>query len=710
MSRTPPQPPPTFTSDPSTIIPAIQKLIATSTLAHKTLINAVNPLTATPGNTLLPLIHAENALLSESTRLIFHDAVSPNKPVRDAAAKARSLLRAHQLELSADDSIFQLLEAVHASSAAELDPESRNFLDKRRKESVKNGLRIPEGPDRERFRQIQERLAHLASEFSQNMAEDTAAVWFTPSELEGFPADDLARLEHGAAGTENEDKVKVEMPRDLGKIMQDVANASSRRRARAAYDSRCPSNVAVFDEAIRLRDEAAHLLGYANHAALSTEDKMARTPERASSFLDSLRHQLAAGGRAEAAAFLALKKQYVESRGEEFDGRLFTWDVPFYSSMLLRTEHAVDHAAVAEYFPLSTSVDGMLRIFERLFGLEFHEVSGNDKDALSPTGRGEDIIWHPDVQLFSAWDSSSSGGAFLGYLYLDLHHREGKHNNPANFSIVPGFTQDGTKHYPSTALVCGFPPPTPTKPTLLRHPDLVLLLHELGHGIHDLVSRMRAARFHGPMGTVVDFGEAPSQVLENWCWRPDTLRELGRHYSYLSEDYRKAFADSAGGKQQPPETIPDDVVDSLLRAKHVGQALGTLHQVFIGVFDMAVHSRVEGVDFTELWNRLRREIVPTDDPFVLGEGDHWGHSYTNIGHLMSEYDAGYYSYLFSKVYAQDIFATVFAADPMSAEAGRRYRYGVLEKGGSQPEMTTLTEFLGREARMEPFYQDLGLSK
>jgi metallopeptidase MepB len=63
----------------------------------------------------------------------------------------------------------------------------------------------------------------------------------------------------------------------------------------------------------------------------------------------------------------------------------------------------------------------------------------------------------------------------------------------------------------------------------------------------------------------------------------------------------------------------------------------------------------------------------------------------------------------SQVYSADMFYTVFKDDPMNPAAGRRYRYGVLEKGGSQDEMKTLTDFLGREPKTDAFYKELGLA-
>ncbi|KXH47816.1 metallopeptidase MepB [Colletotrichum salicis] len=689
-SRNPPQPPPLFTATPSQILTTIRTLITNHHSAQSSITSKVLPPDATYGNTLLPLAHAENALYATSSLLLFHNAVSPDAATRDASSQARSLLHDAELESATNEALFTLVDAVYndAAETRYLNPEARNYLHKKHKEFVKNGLRIAAGPNRDRFRTIRAEIETLTAEFAKNLAKADVSLYFTPRELDGFRPDALARLEAGDdSDPEKAGKLRIKIPLHLSQLLRTAHRPNTRRRARIAYDTRCAVNVPIFRRVVLLRHEAARLLGYPDHATLATEDKMAGSPAHVTSFLSSLREKLLQGGRDEKEHLLKLKRRDVEDeRGEIYDGKLYTWDTAYYTNLLLREGYAVDHELIAEYFPLEQTVEGMLGIFERLFGMEFCEIVGKEaRDALSSSGNGEDIVWHEDVRLFSAWDSAGEGGEFLGYLYLDLYHRDGKYGNPANFSLVPGFTNpDQTRTYSSTALLCSFPPPSPSpsssspSPTLLRHTDVVTLFHELGHAIHDLVSRTLFARFHGPMGTVVDFGEAPSQMLENWCWNAEQLRGLGRHYSYLSEGCLKDWREkqvargvlgkdgAGGGITQPPERIPETIVEGLVAAKHVGQGLGTLQQLFIGVFDMAVHQlpastitqeertataaadAVEeeaAVDFTTLWNSLRREIVPTDDPPILtGDDANWGHGYTNIGHLMNEYDAGFYGY------------------------------------------------------------------
>jgi metallopeptidase MepB len=300
--------------------------------------------------------------------------------------------------------------------------------------------------------------------------------------------------------------------------------------------------------------------------------------------------------------------------------------------------------------------------------------------------------------------------------------RATRRQNKANHCpSLQGFIDaQGNRRYPATALVCNFTKPTAKKPSLLKHDEVVTLFHELGHGIHDLVSKTIYSRFHGT-NTVRDFVEAPSQMLENWCWTPSQLRALSHHYSTLSPEYLAGWQEAnqarSGGKTAtapPSERIPDDVINNLIRTKHVNDALFNLRQLHFGIFDMTVHEPASHADITAVpisatYNRLRQEITQMDGPEALGASDDWGHGEATFGHLIGGYDAGYYGYLSSQVYSTDMFYTVFKDDPMNKEHGRRYRYTVLEKGGSQDEMTTLTQFLGREPRTDAFYQELGLA-
>jgi len=364
-------------------------------------------------------------------------------------------------------------------------------------------------------------------------------------------------------------------------------------------------NAPLFKEALVLRDEAARLLGYPNHAAFRIEDKMAKTPETVDQFLGDLRERLKAGGQKEIAHLLELKKADTQERGVPFDNNYYLWDHRFYDRMMLEKEFSVDENKIAEYFPLQSTVRKMLGIFEQLFGFKFIELGPEERTRISPTGKGDDIVWHEDVIVFSVWNDESEGDGFVGYLYLDLHPRQGKYGHAANFNMQPGYQMpNGTRRYPATALVCNFSKPTPTKPSLLKHDEVVTLFHELGHGIHDLAGKCRYSRFHGT-STVRDFVEAPSQMLENWCWTPKQLIGLSSHYK----------------TEQP---IPDELVHKIIASKHVNDALFNLRQLHFGIFDMTVHTPeshevIEKMDVSDAYNRLRVEIAGMKGPEAQGE-------------------------------------------------------------------------------------------
>jgi metallopeptidase MepB len=421
---------------------------------------------------------------------------------------------------------------------------------------------------------------------------------------------------------------------------------------------------------------------------------------------------LTPGGKKEIEHLMEIKTNYLKSTGMEAsnDGNYYLWDSRFYQRMMVEKEYSIDEQKIAEYFPLQSTVEGMLDIFQKLFGFVFIELDAAARASISgtflislkcdsiwwytETTKGDDISWHEDVKIFSVWDDDGEGGGFVGYLYLDLHPRPGKYGHAANFSLQPGYLYpNGTRRYPATALVCNFSKPTATKPSLLKHDEVVTLFHELGHGIHDLAGRTKYSRFHGT-SVVRDFVEAPSQMLENWCWTKEQLKTLSKHY-------------------ETSEPIPDELVDLQISAKHVNDALFNLRQLHFGIFDMTVHSpkthaEAEAFELSKLYNDLRFQISGIKGPESLGLASDWGNGQATFGHLVGGYDAGYYGYLSSQVYSTDMFYSVFKKDPMNQKEGRRYRHMVLEKGGSQEEMKTLEEFLGRKPSTMAFYKDLGL--
>ncbi len=587
---------------------------------------------------------------TEAHIIAFYQAVSTELALRDASSEAEKRLDEFSIESVMREDVFRLFDAVLKRGEA-LDPESQRLLEKDHKSYIRNGLGVPAGPKRDRFKEIKKLLSDIGIKFQKTLNEENSGLWFTPEELDGVPEDIVNNFKKGEGENAGKVRMTFKYP-DMFPTLKYAKSEEVRRRVFEQSENRCNSNVPLFFKAIVLRDEAARILGYNNHAEFRIEDKMAKSPKMVDDFLDDLRIRLTPGAVTELNKLKDLKEQDLKSRGREheYDGRYYLWDHRFYDRLMREQDYQLDQEKVAEYFPLHTTIEGMLHIFEELFGLVFVEIIDADRDRISETGNGKEVVWHEDVQLFSVWNDESEGDGFVGYLYLDLFPRDGKYPHAANFNLQPGYTdENGKRRYPATALVCNFSKPTPKKPSLLRHEDVVTLFHELGHGIHDLVSITTYSRFHGT-STVRDFVEAPSQMLENWCWAPSQLKSLSRHYSYVSPEFHTAYVEGTGSDERPPETIPDDLINSIIKTKHVNEALFTLRQLHFGIFDMTVHEpksheAVEKLHVSELFNQLRHDISKLDGPEALGAGWDWGHGEATFGHLIGGYDAGYYGYL-----------------------------------------------------------------
>lgn len=433
--RKPPQAPPTFTATTKSIVDDAKRLIERSRSLQDQIVTTVQPDTVTFANALLRLAQDENHLALETHILGFYQAVSTDPALRNASSEAEKLLNDFSIESAMREDLFSLIEATLKKNEP-LDPESRWLLEKEHKDYIRNGLGLAAGPLRDRFKEIKKRLSDLCIQFQKNLNEENGGIWFTPEELDGVPEDVLSGLRKGEGENNGNLLLSFKYP-DLFPALKYAKNADSRKKIFIANENKCNENVPLFKEVVILRDEAARLLGYPNHASFKLEDKMVKTPEAVNSFLGDLRSRLTGGGLKEIEILKALKKADVESRGESFDDLYFLWDHRFYDRIMLEKQYSLDQQLIAEYFPLQTTIRGMLHIFEELFGLVFVEIIEEERDNLAESGKGSDIVWHKDVQVFSVWDDEGEGSGFVGYLYLDLFPREGKYGHAANFSLQP---------------------------------------------------------------------------------------------------------------------------------------------------------------------------------------------------------------------------------------------------------------------------------
>ncbi|KAK9446496.1 uncharacterized protein V1518DRAFT_423914 [Limtongia smithiae] len=663
-ARTPPQQPPTWTHSAAEIATGMADLVKQAKDVQDSVAAVESPEWS---NVIVPLSASNNDKYGLVNRLTFYQHVSTDKEVRDSSSKAEELYRDFDIESSMREDLFKVVSAVHEQSP-EVDAESKRLLDKMNLDFTRNGLALP-SETRTVLKDLQKKLSNLEVQYGKNLGEETGFILFTREELAGVPEDVLS----GFSEKDGKLKMTFKYP-DLFPVMKYAQNPDTRRRAFVGDQNKVAENGELLVQAIKLRAEIAQLLGYSTHAAYVLEERMAKSPEKVLSFLNDLREKLTGEGKTEITKLMTLKTDDLASLGYPPEDVFNVWDYRYYDRLLLEKEYEIDAQKISEYFPMQSTIEKMLGIFEILFNLDFVEVTGADRS-----------VWHEECKQFAVWKNDSGKDEFVGWLYFDLHPREGKYGHAANFNLGPGYTdKEGKRVYPVTALVCNFSKPTATKPSLLKHDEVVTFFHELGHGIHDLVSVTKYARFHGTH-VARDFVEAPSQMLEYWCWQPAQLKFLSSHYL------------------EPERTIDDDLIDKIVKSKHVNGGLFNLRQLHFALFDMTLHTTTDGaVDVNEAWNTMRQEIA------LMGQGNETTYGYGSFGHLMGGYDSGYYGYLWSQVFATDIFYTEFMADPMNTTQGLRYRDTILKRGGSREESDNLKELLGREPNNVAFLTELGV--
>ncbi|KAI7903245.1 uncharacterized protein BX663DRAFT_507971 [Cokeromyces recurvatus] len=670
MSRT--APPPTL--DFNINAEQVEKLtsdIIEQELAVNDKVASLKPEEQTYENIVLPLTRIENELSGKAQLVSSLSQFSPDAAVREASVAAETKYEQFSIDQSMRHDLYSVISNyISKTDLDKLEHEDARFLRKLERNYRRNGLHLPEAK-RDEFKEIRKRLSETCIEFNKNWARESSTVKFTKDELEGLDEDFLNGLK-----TEEEDGVTkyvltMKYP-DVRPVLKLCKNENTRRVHYTAYESRNKENIVLLEEALKLRRKAAKILGYKSHADFVIEVKMAKTVEAVETFLNDLATKLHEPGLKEIEVLKELKKAEKASRGEEYDGTFNAWDTSYYERILLENEYAVDQEKIKQYFSLETTIQKMLEIYEKVLGLKFVKV---------PTEKA--VVWHPDVQLFECWDDVEDK-SFSGYMYLDLFPRDNKYPHAACFPLQPSYiAENGERVAPIAAMVANFTKPTAEKPSLLKHDEVVTLFHELGHVMHHLCSRTKYARFHGT-SVEGDFVEAPSQMLENWCYDPKSLKYLSAHF-------------------ETGEPISDEIIERIVKAKNVDAAMLNLRQLFFGIYDMTIHTAEdENVDTTKVYNDLRKKISLISAP----EGTY---GQAAFGHLMGGYDAGYYGYMWSKVFSSDMFFSKFVEDTLSPEVGYSYRKNILEKGSSKDGMDLLKAFLGREPSSDAFMrEDIGI--
>ncbi|WP_443748863.1 M3 family metallopeptidase [Asticcacaulis solisilvae] len=497
---------------------------------------------------------------------------------------------------------------------------------------------------RARVKALNTEITEAGILFEKNIRDDKGDIALKPEELKGLPQDYIDAHKPGADGLVH---ITYDYP-DVIPVFDFADIRETRKKVLAGYSNRgWPANDAALKTLLEKRYELAQVLGYPDYAHLITADKMIGSPERAAKFLDDVNAAAKPGADAENAELLAFARTLDPSIE-----RLERYDNSYMSNKLRKAKYDVDAAEVRQYFTLSKSRSGIFALVHDLFGADIRPW--NTK------------VWSPDVTAWELYD----GNRLVGRFYLDLSPRAGKYNHAAQFPIRTGV--EG-RQVPVGALVTNFPATGP-----MDHGDVTTFLHEFGHLIHDMYSGHTQYGTQSMGALQWDFIEAPSQLLEEWTWNYDTL---------------KGFASNDKG-----EPIPEALVKKMNAGRHFGEPTMWKGQLAYSAVSLNFYDRKPDFDLASTYD----EQIARYSMFPPMPGTH---SYAAFGHL-NGYSAIYYTYVWSKAIALDLF-TKFQADGMrNPQTAMRYRKLVLEPGGSQDANVLIENFLGRPLSLEAFKKEL----
>lgn len=571
--------------------------------------------------------------------------VHPEGAVREAATACRERAVDLYNDISLSRPLYRQIEAIDQSALNDTD---RRYVEDMIEGYQRSGVDKDE-KTRERIRALNERINQLGQTFNRNIREDVREVTVDSADrLDGLPEDYIEAHEPNEQG---KIVITTNYP-DYFPVMQyahddDLRLALYREFRKRGY----PDNEPVLRDLLEARHELAQLLGYEHFAQYATENKMIKTPERVQSFIDRITK--IARPRADLEYNILLERLREIDPEATFVG---DWQKMYLQELIKKERFEVDAQKVRQYFPYEAVRQGIFDLTETLFGVT---ISTWDTDT-----------WHESVEAYEIRE----GDKLLGRFYLDMHPREGKYKHAAAFSIQDGVA--GVQE-PIKALVCNFP--GVEAPGYMEHSQVETFLHEFGHLLHGIFAGDHRWLAFSGIKTEWDFVEAPSQMLEEWVWDAETLQSFSRN--------------SEG------ESIPDELVEKMNLSRDFGQGLFSRHQMFYAAVSLNLYNRApEAVDFDTMMPELQARYSPF--PYV---DDTYFH--TSFGHLYG-YSAIYYTYMWSKVIAADMFGEFEREGMRNPEVSQRYRDAVLAPGGSRDAADLVEEFLGRPYSFEAFAESL----
>ena len=676
---------------PEHITPAIEFLLKR---AQSAVDLATDPSTPATWNQLAEPLEDATEALGRSWGVISHlNSVADTPELRAAYGAMLPEVTAFFSSLGQNLALYQKFKALSKSPEfAKLNRAQKKVIENSLRDFRLGGAELSDA-DKPRFAQIQDEQAILGKAFSDHVLDATdhfVHLISDESELVGLPDD----VKAAAADTAEQKGLKgwaftLHFP-SYYPIMQYSENRVLRRLMYEAYITRSSELAPQFGkgkldwdntqnmlEQLRLRDEEARMLGFANFAALSLAPKMANTVEEVDRFLTDFAIKSKPFAKRDWDELCAFAKNELGIP----DG-VQPWDIAFVSERLKQSRYAFSENELKQYFPLPKVLEGLFGLIQTLFNVKIESAN-------LPT-------WHADVQSFAVKDLS---GKLRAYFYLDPYARNGKRGG-AWMDDARGRRElpNGEIQIPVAYLVCNFAPPVKVDGVLrqptITHDDVITLFHESGHGLHHLLTQVSALGVSGINGVEWDAVELPSQFMENFCWEWEVLEKMTSHI-------------------ETGKPLPRELFDKMLAAKNFQNGWMTLRQIVMSLTDWRLHSRFDAKNAEgQAVLDLSREIAEEFNVIAQPEISRWINTFSHI--FAGGYAAGYYSYKWAEVLSADAYSAFEEAAKLTGSVldpvtGARYREEILEVGGSRPAAESFKAFRGREPSIDALLRHGGLA-
>jgi oligopeptidase A len=596
--------------------------------------------------------------------------VATTDELRDAYNACLPKISRYYTELGQNEDLFKLYQSVDQQLNGETGTPEKILLEHALRDFRLAGVALP-ADKKARYKDVMQELTQLQAKYEQNLL-DSMKAWAhhvsDPAELRGIQeavcdaAQAVAR-EHDVDGW----LLRLDQPTYVA-VLTHADDAELREKFYAAWVTRASDqgpvagqfdNGPLLDELLRLRHEAATLVGFDNFADYALASRMAGSVQEVAEFLQHL-----------AAVSLPVAKQELEELQEWAGHKLNPWDVAYYSEKLRLERYSISDEELRPYFPVARVMAGLFDAMYRLYGIRAEAQDGID-------------TWQPEVTYYRL---TNEQGEEVGGFFMDLYARQNKRSGAWMDECQLRKRLNGELQVPVAHLVCNFTKPADGKPALLSHDEIVTVFHEFGHTLHHLLTRIDYPSVSGINGVPWDAVELPSQFMENYAWDPAVIRSISQHVD-------------------TGEALPEELLNKLEASRVFQAGMQMVRQLEFALFDWRIHSEYDpdsGGRVYEILAEVRAQVAVMQAP----DYSRFPNSFTHV--FGGGYAAGYYSYKWAEVLAADAFSAFQEAGLFDREVADRFRSTILEVGGAADIAQAFQDFRGRPPDIAPLLAQSGI--